>query len=216
MANTEPDTGRDNRHDNRHELERLTARYADDFRAGKAPRIEDYIRRYPQYAVELGEFFVYFHTVGEEAIVPDAVPAPQLSPAAQKAMARIRQQYTQQTALDSLTRQGIKLNLAPPQLAERVGLSTDVILRLEARAIAAASIPRTLIQRLAAALQVRPDAVVSFLSGASGLAEQPGFYYADQAPTQRQDNFLDAIRASSQLSAEGKAEWERIVHEEIG
>ncbi|MEO7000321.1 MAG: hypothetical protein ABI068_00760, partial [Ktedonobacterales bacterium] len=61
-----------------------------------------------------------------------------------------------------------------------------------------------------------PEAVAAYLGGASTAATQPGFYYADTAPAQRQESFLDAVQASSQLDAAGKAEWERIVHDEIG
>ena len=215
MANFEPNTERGNRDDNRHELERLIARYADEFRAGKSPRIEDYIRRYPQYAVELGDFFVYFHSVGMEAPEPDPVPAPQLSPVAQKALARIHQQYAEEYALDGLVKQGKRVNLTLRQIAQQVTLTTDVLLKLEARVIDVSSIPRTLIRRLAEALQVAPEAVALYLGGPASASVQPGFYYADQAPTQKQESFLDAIQESAQLSAESKAEWAHIVHDEF-
>ena len=71
-----------------YEIDRITAQYADAYRSGRAPRIEEYVQRYPEYTRELLEFAVYFHTVEFDAAEPDEVPAPKLSPAAQNALAQ--------------------------------------------------------------------------------------------------------------------------------
>jgi len=210
MANTE--------HERNEMVEYIIARYVEEYRAGKQPSLAEYARRYPQYAVELTEFAVDAYVFGLEEFVesaPDPTSAPQLSPAAQQAMARIRQQYVDQYALDGLVKQGKRVNLTLRQLAQKVTLTTDVILKLEAQVIEVASIPRTLIRRLAEALQVAPEAVALYLGGSRATTTQPGFYYATEAPTQTQESFLDAIQESSQLSAESKAEWRRIIQDEI-
>ena len=60
-----------------YEIDLITAQYADAYRSGRAPRMEEYVQRYPQYTRELLEFAVYFHTVGFDAPEPDEFPAAQ-------------------------------------------------------------------------------------------------------------------------------------------
>lgn len=200
------------------EIERITFQYTEEYRQGQRPRIEDYVRRYPQYASELLEFAVYFHTVGFE---DDSFEEPgelALSPAAEKALARIRERraaYAPSPAIapiESLFKQGLAVQLAPPQVAAAVGLTMDVLAKIEARAITVASIPRTLIQRLATALKLAPEAITAYLSAAQP-GQVGGFYYADQAPTQQEESFLDAVQASA-LSPEQKSAWSEIVQAE--
>lgn len=81
----------------------------------------------------------------------------------------------------------------------------DLLAKLEAHAIAATTIPRTLIGRLADTLKVAPDVIAAYLA-AAGPAQAGAFYYADQPPTRQQESFLDAVQAST-LSPERKREW---------
>jgi hypothetical protein len=196
------------------EIDRITFQYVTEYRAGRAPRIEDYVRQYPEYAGELLEYALYFHTTGvdsEPLTEPDEL---QISPAAEKALARIREQraaYAPTSAgISSLVQHGIQLNIAPPRLAETLGISSDLLGKLEARAIIAASIPRTLLQRLAETLKTTPEAILAYLRGAEA-SQSPGFFYADQPPEQQQETFLDAVQTSA-LSPERKREWAEIVN----
>jgi hypothetical protein len=205
------------------EIERITFQYAEEYRQGQRPRIEDYVRRYPQYAGELLEFAVYFHTVGFEDELFEEPAELKLSPAAEKALARIREQraaYAPTAApaapavapIESLFKQGLAVQLPPPQLAAAVGLTMDVLAKIEARAITVASIPPTLARRLATALKLAPEAIAAYLSPAQP-GQAGGFYYADQAPTQQQESVLDAVRASA-LTPEQKSAWAEIVQAE--
>jgi hypothetical protein len=101
------------------------------------------------------------------------------------------------------------LGYSPRRLAEAVGLTTDLLGKLEARVIAVATIPPTLVGRLANMLQVAPEAVAAYL-GAANPGQSGAFYYADQPPTQQQEYFLEAIQAS-ELSPPLKREWAEIV-----
>lgn len=199
-----------------YEIDRVTEQYADEYRRGRAPRMEEYLRRYPQYAQELLEFGVYFHSVELDIETLDGPPDSDLSPAAQKALARIRTQPApgQITAIEGLVKQGVAVGYSPKKLAEAVGLTTDLLGKLEARAIAIATVPITLVRRLAETLQVAPEAVATYL-GAAHAGQAGAFYYADQPPTQQQQSFLDAVQASA-LSGELKQEWAKIVQEEAG
>lgn len=199
-----------------YELDRITAQYVREFRAGLLPHIEEYVQRYPAYARELLEFSVYFHTVGFDSVEPDATPASQLSPAAGKALARIRERHagSAMSPIEGLVKQGLAVGSPPPTLAAAVGLTTDLLAKLEARAIAVATIPPTLIKRLAETLQVAPEAVAAYL-GTSQPGPVGAFYYADQPPTQEQQPFLEAVQASA-LPPEQKREWAEIAERERG
>lgn len=201
------------------EIDRITAQYAEDYRGGRAPRLEEYLRRYPHYTRELTEFALYFHTVGIDAVAPAEAPAAELSPAARTALTRIRERNEAAAALaastvsapaiEGLVKRGVTVGYSPKTLAESVGLTTDLLAKLEARVIAVASIPPTLVTRLADALKVAPGAVATYL-GAARPGQAGAFYYADQPPTQQQESFLDAVRASD-LSPERKREWAEII-----
>lgn len=203
-----------NQRERQYEIDRITAQYAAEFRAGRAPQIEDYVRRYPQYTRELLEFALYFHTVGVDAAEPDEAPAAELSPAAQRALARIRERRAPaaNVAIEGLVKQGAQAGYSPRRLAEAIGLTTDLLGKLEARAIAIATIPPTLIGRLADTLRVTPSAIAAYL-GATGPGHAGAFYYADQPPAQQQESFLDAVQASA-LPPERKSEWAEIVRED--
>ncbi len=205
--NDEHQAERRRQRERRYEIDRITAEYADEWRAGRSPRVEDYVGRYPNYATEISEFALYFHSIAFDLPEPDAVPAAQLSPAAQKALAQIRN--PQPPAIEGLVKQGAAVGLAPRKLAEAVKLSMDLLGKLEARAIDVGTIPPTLVRRLAETLKVAPGAVAAYL-GAAGPAQAGAFFYADQAPTQRQESFLDAVQGST-LGPELKREWSEIV-----
>lgn len=200
-------------------IDRITAQYADGYRSGRAPRIEAYLQRYPAYASELLEFALYFHAIGFDAEALDVSPASALSAAAQRALQQIRQRNAATTAnpavqpIEGLVKQGAKVGYSARKLAEAVGLTTDVLGKLEAQVIAVATIPPTLIGRLATTLQMVPEAVAMYL-GATRPGQAGAFYYADQPPTQQQEAFLDAVETSA-LSPELKQEWATIVKKDM-
>ncbi|MGE5335222.1 MAG: hypothetical protein ACM3N4_11020 [Nitrososphaerota archaeon] len=201
------------------EIDRITFEYAEEYRQGRHPRIEAYMQRYPQYAAELLEYAVYFHTTGFEMETFEQPAELTMSPAAEKALARIREQSlaypvvpATPAPIESLVKLGTAAGYTPPRLAEAVGLTPALLGRLEARAIAAASIPRALFQRLGEALKVAPEAIAAYL-GAPQAGQAGGFYYADRPPAQQQESFLDAVQSSA-LSPERKREWAEIVSRE--
>lgn len=194
-----------------YEIDQITAQYADEFAAGQAPRLEDYVQRYPQFAAELADFVLYFHSVSSHLPAPDAVPAPSPSAAAQAALARIREPAAAYavTPIESLVKSGKAAGYTARQLAAAVGLSHDLLGKLESKSIAANTIPRTLIRRLADTLAAAPEAVAAYL-GQSTPARASQFFYSEQAPTHRQETFLDAVHAST-LDEGAKHEWDNVV-----
>jgi hypothetical protein len=199
-----------------YEIDVITAQYADEVRTGRKPRIEEYLQRHPQYTAELLDFAVYYHAIGLDSEALDGPTDAEISPAATKALAHIREQRASPpvTAIQGLVVRGQEVGYQPPQLAAAVGLTMALLGKLEARVITVATIPPTLVRRLATALRVAPEAVATFLGaarpGAAGV-----FYYADQPPTQQQESFLDAVQRST-LPAEAKQDWADIVRADAG
>lgn len=203
------------------ELLRITAEYAEAARSGAAPRIGDYVRRYPQYARELVEYALAFSAIFADQPAPDERPVTTPSPAAQKALAYIREQHAtyesqavaagspapaQSEAIDSLFKRGIAVGYSPPRLFGELRLSADLGAKLEARVIAAATIPRTLIERLAALLQTSTEAIQAYLAGAQPQAQGAQLYLAERPPEYSQQSFLDAV-AQSTLAEDEKRAW---------
>ena len=64
--------------DNEHEemIERLTARYVADNRAGHQPQLSEYLSRYPQYADRLVDFVTYYHAVEIDLPLEGEIIAP--------------------------------------------------------------------------------------------------------------------------------------------
>jgi hypothetical protein len=196
------------------ELDAITLEYALACDEGQSPRVEDFARRYPRFAREIAEFALYYATIGPD---DDAPPEPVLAPAAAHALSQIAAGIAPSAtdpappapvALDGLMRQGVRVGYPAPQLAARVGLSQDMLAKLEARAIKARTVPEALVRRLANTLNVTPRDVTLFLSGpVAGQGAAPQRAGGPRRP--RQESFLEAVDASA-LTPKQKAEWARI------
>lgn len=206
------------------ELLRITAEYAEEARSGAAPRISDYVRRYPHYARELVEYALAFSAVFADQPAPDERPAAVPSPAARKALAFIREQSAayetaaaaapapapaEAEAIDSLLKRGVAVGYSPARLFSELGLSADLGAKLEAHAIAVATIPRTLVERLARLLQTSAEAVQAYLASTRPQAQGAQLYLAERPPEYSQQPFLDAVEHST-LSEDEKHAWVEI------
>lgn len=200
------------RFDDDEELLRITAEYAEAARAGQAPRISDYVRRYPQYARELVAYALSYSAVFADQPPPDERSAATPSPAAQKALAFIREQRpaydsaAQAQTFDSLLKRALDVGYPPPRLFAELGLSADVVSKLEAQVITVASVPRTLVERLARTLQTSADAIQAYLASTQPQAQGAQLYLAERPPEYSQQSFLEAV-AQSTLSEDEKRVW---------
>ena len=219
MANEQRQRAKDNLspRQRQYEIDRITDEYVQAYRAGRSPEVADYTQRYPEYAREIRLFVVQFHLIGEHLPEPDPLPVAPLSSAALDFLARIDDNAgditVRITPIEGLIQRGAEVGHPAPQLAEAVGISLDVLAKLQAKAVVVSTIPFTLVERLAEKLKTTPQAVVAFL--ASATPTQTGaFYYAEQPPEQRQEAFLAAIQASS-LDERAKREWAEIVARDL-
>jgi hypothetical protein len=199
------------------ELDAITLEYAIACDEGHSPRMEDFARRYPAFARDIAEFALYYATIGRGDGAEPSEPEPILAPAAERALSQIAGTIAPTTGratppatarLDGLIRQGLRVGYPAPQLATRVGVSPDVLAKLEARAIQATTVPQALVHRLAATLHVTPEAVTSFLSG-PGARQGTASRREGEPRRSAREPFLEAVRTSA-LPPEQKAKWAKI------
>jgi hypothetical protein len=115
MSNSEHDAQERER---QYQIDAITYRYAEEHRARREPRVEEYAARYPQYSAELTEFALYFPAVGADLPTAEAAPDPTLSPAAAAVLARIHTEHAapvpaEVPATDGLVAQAARVGLAP-------------------------------------------------------------------------------------------------------
>lgn len=207
------------------EIERIKAWYAAECDAGRLPDMRVYLERYPDYADELRDYVVYLHTIAVDLPAPAAVPAAELSPAARSVLTRMAaegvaaqvptmaQTVVRVAETETLVSRAGRAGVKPIQLVAKVGINIDILTRLQNGLIAPGSVPRTLIQRIAAVIAETP-ATVETLLGLNAPA-QSAFFYSNTAPEHSQDTFLDAVQKSA-LSEEQKQEWRAIVADDFG
>lgn len=221
---------------------RITADYVAEVEAGHAPRLGDYLARYPQYADAIAEFVTYYHAVevdlpGESPVMP---PLSEHSSAAlERAWGYIQEPgsdgastagWGQAQSLPTLLTIASKRHLSLEELAIKVNLSQDIIEKLERRLIAASTLPQELLKQFAALLR-QPLSVIAVCCGLSGqrrdesgnvaaslagarVAEAPVPYQIEEQPVLQAQSFREVIEQSVQLSEEQKAAWRRILTRE--
>ena len=197
---------------------RITAQYVDEVRAGQRPKVSDYLARYPQYAGEIADFVAYYHTVEVDLPGETSITSPlaeNFRIAIGSARKRVLQAEAQST--HKLTTLLVTLNnqrLTPGQLADKIGLSVDIVAKLEQRKIAASSIPKEMYKRLAEALQQPVRAIEAYFEPLSGrssyrqqVAETQVGYQVNEPPGIPTQSFRGALEESVQLSKEQKQGW---------
>lgn len=192
-------------------IDRITARYVAEAEAGRHPDPKDYLARYPEYAAEIADFIVTYHLSLVDWPEPEETaytPLPsEWAQALEQATKIVPAPAVQASpTFASLADRAFDVGLDPDQLAARVHLSPSFIDRLDTHSVT--DIPRELFRRLAEALDVTSEAIMSFLSASAQTGG--AFYHASEAPSTAQDDFLAAIEASDDLDPAFKAEWRAI------
>jgi hypothetical protein len=110
-----------------------------------------------------------------------------------------------QVALPGLMARAREMGLNIREVADRTQLSVSLVGVLDRRLVRFASIPREVLDRLAAALQTQVAAVSDYLQQGPAFAPSASFR-AEEAPTlpQTQD-FADAVRQDPMLDADRRA-----------
>ena len=204
---------------------RITAQYVEEVRAGHQPKLSDYLARYPQFAAEIADFVAYYHTVevdlpGETSIIsPLAGDFHIAIDPAWRSLLRpgATSTYKLATLLVTVNQQRLTLS----QLADKVGLSVDIVAKLEQRKIAASSIPKEMYKRLAETLQQPMRAIEAYFesfnersSYRQQVAEAQVAYQVNEQPAIPVQSFREALEESVQLSGEQKHVWFDVLNHE--
>jgi hypothetical protein len=205
-------------------VQRITARYMAELRAGHQPHLSDYLSRYPQYADAITDFVAYYHAA--EMDIPeesDSIPAlSQTSRAAlDDAWKRVlHSESVNNTSAVTLQVMADNQGKSFPELALEIGLSIDILEKLERHIIDTATIPKEVCKRLTKALQQPLIAIEMYLGLAErkhltqGLAEEPAAYRMEVQSNVQAQNFREAVEQSTRLPNEQKEAWRAILTEE--
>ena len=179
-----------------------------------AELLDDFVRRFPQYADSLTEFAI---ELAMDALRPEpevdtrAVIDPnRVSPVASRAMSRFQNRlYAVRQATMSTSNRALLPEVADAPnpfaelsrvafraLADRVGANTVFVAKLRDRQIKLDTIPRRFLQRLADALDIPLKLVTDHLAAPStNLAHQ--LYKSDDKPdSNQQQSFVEAVQSS--------------------
>lgn len=207
----------------------ITVEYVAEERAGNLPHLSEYLARYPQYADAISEFVTYYHAIetllpepGEEIIMPPFSQRSQI--ASKRAWKRILQaEPTVPLSNGLLTKLLIAANkshLTFAQLATQIGLSQDILEKLDQQRIKLSTLPQEVLKRLANVLQQPLNVLQSNIGlsnrreGVYGVAEPKALYAVEEDQQPHLQSFREAIEQSPQLSEEQKRVWRNILARE--
>jgi len=203
-------------------VQRITARYVEEVRTGLRPNVSDYLVRYPEYADEIADFIAYFHAFeGDLPYETQSMPvlSGQFQGAIDTAWERVLPSLGRPTStITSLLGTAAKRHLTVSQLAERLGLSKDILLKLEQHTIIATTIPGELITLLAKVLQEPSSAVQAFFGISQTQQTQQTLQLAEAQATYQVNgqaqSFQESIEESEQLSEEQRHAWYVLLEQE--
>ena len=164
---------------------------------GEPPTV--WLHRYPQHAAQLIDL--------AQARASEARSRP--SPAAVAAIAVLARRTHAAVApgpVLSLNERAKGAGLTLRTLAARVGLSSDILVKIDRRVVRPETVPGSLLRELAAALGCSAAALRAGLAG-GGPVTAGALYHARQAPQVGQQTFAEAVAASVTLAPEARARW---------
>lgn len=196
------------------EIMRITAQFVAEQEAGERPRLEEYVRRYPQFVDEITDFVTYYYTV-ESGLPTNTASIPSMSAGSRAALDLAWERVTTPLPGNPLTLATLarQQHFSLARLAASLNLSADIVEQLARRQIDPVTLPHELLQRLSRVLAqslsvVRQALGLPELPSTPFLAEQRASYHAGQT------SFQEAIAASPHLSRVQKKHWLAIVQEE--
>ncbi len=176
-------------------------------------KLADWIARYPEYQDDLIDY-AYYNFVfqkGESYRRTDAKAAGYLTLAGvvrERMMAEGL--YAAGRSADPL--KGILIaaraqSIEPPELARRIGIGLPVVIKLDRRLIRPSTIPVELVSRIAKELQAFVSDVSAYLRRPLTLSPQANYRASSAPQVSAAQDFLDALNACADVSAEQKEFW---------
>ncbi len=171
--------------------------------------ISKWTDKYPQFTKEIREFAA-FEMLDENLPEADALAETSSEVSAQRLeMVRgiVRSAAAEKSAeaeIESLAALAKTRDLKFPQLAKKLGLSLPILANLEQHFVKFASIPETVIENIAAVLQVTNDAVKSYLQLPPEMTIQASFKAKDKPEISKQEDFFTLVETDRMLTPEQK------------
>lgn len=187
-------------------LEEILEAYIAATPAGNDLKIlQNFSEKYPQFSDELADF------AAARAVVKHA-PEEELSTEEEERfqesglqnLRAILGSLNSSTTLQSLVETAKTKGLNRAKFAAALGLSTSLVIYLEKRRLAFATIPKTIVAKIAGVLEVTEDMVSAFLNQSSEYAADMSFKTETRAEELPPKNFAEAVSEDQQLTAEQK------------
>lgn len=201
------------------EVMRITAQFVAEQEAGLHPRLEHYVRKYPQYIDEITDFVTYYYAM-EVGLPTDTTSVPSLSAGSRAALKlaweRINTPLPAEAVTLALLAQRQRCSFL--RLAALLDLSTDIVERLAERQLDTTTVPREVLQRLAGALGQSLSVVRQALGlpdvSATPVVAETRAPYAVPSPRPDLPSFRATLLASQQLSRAQKKRWLALLERE--
>ena len=193
------------------ELQDVLDAYMAEDEAPSQARLAAWTHRYPQYAQALTELTAAWRTLAwlpptEVSVVDEARLVRRGMSLVGPLLRESAAQHAAQPAIASLLEEGRAQGGTVEALAARAGLSIPLVLKLDRRLIRFATLPRQVIEGVAAAIGRDAASVAAYLQGGPRLAVGAS-YHARQTPALgEQEDFAAAVRSDMTLGAERRAE----------
>jgi len=176
----------------------------------------EWAERFPEYAKDIRDFVTSWRLAARLPPDPRAVPidaATFVQQGMAVVMAVFRSEQEKDRAvfppgpIESLYAEAQAHSITPVDLAARLDVSLPLVAKLNRRLIDPASIPRELIEAIAATLERVADAVRAYLVRTPTLATGAFHRAATKPAIAGRENFFAAVRADSALTDEQRARW---------
>jgi len=148
---------------NKNALLHITSQYVSSVGNDVRPRLGEYIARYPEYADDIADFSIYYHTVEQPSPEYSTVPQP-LSEVSQSVLNCFLIPEKTAPPCTSLFQTITGQSLAVAQLARRLHLSADALRSLAQHRVVVESIPAEFYQQLSSILGYTEPAIRSYFT----------------------------------------------------
>jgi transcriptional regulator with XRE-family HTH domain len=204
-------------------LDDLTLDVIEQMQRGEKVNFGEYAARYPDLAQDLQSSVARYlfedqtrlQQIREELAAPEYIANIRKAQADPAEQSRINAQVaaimglatpSEAPAISSLYKLGAEKGIKPTQLAQKVGLNPDLMMRLERRTFRVGSLPAELLKRLAQTLEVSIQQIAAYLSY-SPAAASAQHLNQDKPQELKQQDFAQAVKDTQNLPADQKKFW---------
>lgn len=197
-------------------LEEVLDAYVAASQSPSREKLQEWIKRFPQYEQELIEFTVAW---SQTEYFPERKGQEKDSESwIQIGMKIARQAYEQQAVenkpleirhkppLVSFFQEGNRLGYSPDRLAQHLNIPMSIMRKIENRLLFVDTIPPNLTELIAQNLQRNHDEVLVYLREEPAIPQQLRLK-SHQSPKTSRQSFFDAVRADTSMSEDQRTYW---------